>query len=103
MRRFPLETVSLSDDDIAHLARLAQLALDPVDRAKASEDLERIIAMIDAMQAVDTDGVEPLAHPLEATQRLRDDVVTEHVERDRYQAVAPLTEDGLYLVPRVIE
>ena len=95
--------MSLTDDDIVRLARLAQLALDPADRAKAIVDLERIIAMVDAMQAIDTEGVEPLAHPLDATQRLRADVVDTSHDRDRYQAIAPLTEDGLYLVPRVIE
>ena len=59
--------------------------------------------MIDAMQAVDTAGVEPLAHPLEATQRLRADVVSETNQREAYQAIAPAVENGLYLVPKVIE
>jgi aspartyl-tRNA(Asn)/glutamyl-tRNA(Gln) amidotransferase subunit C len=95
--------VALLDNDIIRLARLAQLALDPTDRAKALRDLDRIIAMIDAMQAVDTDGVEPLAHPLEATQRLRDDVVARAIDRERYQSIAPLPQHGLYLVPRVLE
>ena len=95
--------VSLNDNDIVRLARLAQLALDPADRAKAIVDLDRIIAMVDAMLIIDTDGVEPLAHPLDATQRLREDVVDASNDRDRYQAIAPLTEGGLYLGPRVIE
>mgnify|MGYP001468082052 FL=1 len=55
------------------------------------------------MQAVDTEGVEPLAHPLEATQRLRADVVSETNQREAYQAIAPAVENGLYLVPKVIE
>ncbi len=55
------------------------------------------------MQAVDTSGVEPLAHPLEATQRLRPDAVTETDHRDAYQTIAPAVEEGLYLVPKVIE
>ncbi|MDL2424813.1 Asp-tRNA(Asn)/Glu-tRNA(Gln) amidotransferase subunit GatC, partial [Pseudomonas sp. BAgro211] len=62
-----------------------------------------ILGLIDAMQAVDTHGVEPLAHPLEATQRLRADAVTEENRREAYQAIAPAVEDGLYLVPKVIE
>ena len=95
--------MSLNDDDILRLARLAQLALDPADRAKAIVDLDRIIAMVDAMQVIDTEGVEPLAHPLDATQRLRDDVVDTIIDRERYQAIAPQIEAGLYLVPRVIE
>jgi aspartyl-tRNA(Asn)/glutamyl-tRNA(Gln) amidotransferase subunit C len=101
--RNSLDFMSLNDDDISRLARLAQIALDPKDRAKAIVDLEAIITMVDAMQAIDTEGVEPLAHPLDATQRLRDDVVDEVQERDRYLALAPQTENGLYLVPRVIE
>ena len=55
------------------------------------------------MQAMDTDGVEPLSHPLEQPQRLRPDAVTESVDRERFQAIAPATADGLYLVPRVVE
>ena len=67
------------------------------------QDLDRIIAMVDQMQAVDTENVTPLAHPLDARQRLRQDEVTEEVDRDLYQRGAPATEDGLYLVPRVVE
>lgn len=89
--------------DIKHLSRLAQLALTETERSAARKDLERIITMVDQMQAMDTDGVEPLAHPLDADQRLRADAVTETVDRDLYQKGAPATRDGLYLVPRVVE
>ena len=89
--------------DTAHLCRLSQLALDPVQLEALDGDLANIVAMIDAMQAIDTEGVEPLAHPLEAQQRLRVDVVTETVDRDQFQTVAPATEQGLYVVPRVVE
>ncbi len=89
--------------EIAHLCRLAQLALTESEQAAALADLQRIIAMIDEMQAMDTDGVEPLAHPIESDQRLRPDTVSETVDRDRYQRGAPATRDGLYLVPRVVE
>ena len=61
------------------------------------------MGLIDQMQAVDTTGIEPLAHPLEASQRLRADVVTETNHREAYQSIAPAVEDGLYLVPKVIE
>ena len=88
---------------IDHLARLAALRLDGDQRPGVERDLRRIIAMVDEMQAVDTQGVEPLAHPLDATQRLRTDEATERVDRDRYQAGAPEARDGLYLVPRVVE
>lgn len=89
--------------DIAHLVRLAQLALTDSEQQTVRKDLERIIDMVDQMQAVDTEGVIPLAHPLETQQRLRSDVVTEIVDRDLYQRGAPATQDGLYLVPRVVD
>ncbi|MGI9324907.1 MAG: Asp-tRNA(Asn)/Glu-tRNA(Gln) amidotransferase subunit GatC [Pseudomonadales bacterium] len=89
--------------DTAHLCRLSQLALDPAQTAELQRDLANIVQMIDAMQAIDTDGVAPLAHPLETHQRLRADQVTESVDRSSFQAVAPETQSGLYLVPRVVE
>jgi len=89
--------------DIAHLCRLAQLALDENETRTVQGDLERIIRMVDEMQGIDTAGVEPLAHPLEGIQRLRPDEITETVDRARYQSIAPAVEDGLYLVPRVVE
>ncbi len=89
--------------DIAHLCRLAQLALDATETRVVEADLERIIGMVDQMRSVDTRGVTPLAHPLEGAQRLRADAITETVDRDRYQAIAPAVAEGLYLVPRVVE
>lgn len=93
----------MADIDIQHLANLAQLDLKSAEIAVVRQDLDRIIAMVDQMQAVDTENVKPLAHPLDARQRLRQDEVTEQVDRDLYQRGAPATEDGLYLVPRVVE
>jgi aspartyl-tRNA(Asn)/glutamyl-tRNA(Gln) amidotransferase subunit C len=89
--------------DLERLCRLAQLDLDDDARQAAERDLLRIIDMVDQMQAMDTEGVEPLSHPLEQPQRLRPDTVTETVNRERFQAIAPATADGLYLVPRVVE
>ena len=89
--------------NIHHLARLAALRLDGDERLGVERDLGRIIALVDEMQAVDTEGVDPLAHPLDATQRLRADEATEQIDRERYQAGSPEARDGLYLVPRVIE
>jgi len=89
--------------DIARLCSLARLALDARERNSVEADLDRIIAMVDAIAAVDTDDVEPLAHPLDASARLRDDRVTETIDRDTLQRSAPATRDGLYLVPRVVE
>ncbi|MEN9806224.1 MAG: hypothetical protein RL756_732 [Pseudomonadota bacterium] len=93
----------MADIDIDHLCRLARLELDTAERAAAEADLARIIAMVDQMQSVDTAGIKPLAHPLPAIQRLRADQVTETVDRSRFQGLAPAVEDGLYLVPRVVE
>ena len=88
--------------DIDHLARLAALRLDGDERLGVERDLQRIIALVDEMQAVDTEGVDPLAHPLDATQRLRADEATELIDRERYQAGAPEARDGLYFVPSVL-
>ena len=96
-------TEKTSDIDIPHLARLARLSLNSEETNAALADLNKIISMIDAMQAVDTSQVEPMANPLDASQRLRSDQVTELVDRDQFQAVAPETDGGYYLVPRVVE
>ena len=93
----------LSLDQIAKIAELARLELSPADAAAMQQQLNGILAMVDRMQAVDTKGVEPMSHPQQAMQRLRDDVVSEPDWRESYQSVAPATEDGLYLVPKVIE
>lgn len=89
--------------NVAHLQRLARLALEPAQAQAAQADLHNIVAMIDAMQAVPTDGVEPLTHPLETPARLRPDKVTEVVDREAFQSVAPAADAGFYLVPKVIE
>ncbi|HET7728937.1 MAG TPA: Asp-tRNA(Asn)/Glu-tRNA(Gln) amidotransferase subunit GatC [Usitatibacter sp.] len=93
----------LSLDQIARIAHLARLELAPAEAAAMQEQVNGILAMVDRMAAVDTEGVEPMAHPQEASQRLREDRVTEADRREAYQGVAPAVEDGLYLVPRVIE
>ena len=91
------------DADIDKLCQLAQLGLDDSVRERTHADLARMIEMIGTIAAIDTTGVAPLAHPLDAVQRLRPDAVTESVDRDAFQAIAPEARDGLYLVPRVIE
>lgn len=89
--------------NIAHLQRLARLALEPAQAQAARDDLHDIVAMIDAMQTIPTEGVEPLTHPLETPARLRPDRVTEVVDREAFQHTAPATDAGFYLVPKVIE
>ncbi len=95
--------MALERSDVEKIAHLARLGLDEADLPRTTETLNNILSLIDQMQAVDTDGIAPLAHPLEATQRLRADVVTESDQRDAYQRVAPAVDSGLYLVPKVIE
>ncbi len=95
--------MALERSDVEKIAHLARLGVNDDDIPRTTEALNSILGLVDQMQAVDTNGIEPLAHPLEATQRLRADVVTEENHRDAYQAIAPAVESGLYLVPKVIE
>jgi aspartyl-tRNA(Asn)/glutamyl-tRNA(Gln) amidotransferase subunit C len=100
--------MSLTLSDVTRIAKLAQLEMSEAQSATALDQLNGIFALAGQMQAVDTDGVAPLSHPLAAHMnnialRLREDLATEPNRRDDYQAVAPKTQDGLYLVPKVIE
>jgi aspartyl-tRNA(Asn)/glutamyl-tRNA(Gln) amidotransferase subunit C len=95
--------MSLSDDEVRRLARLARIAIRPQESEAVLERLNRVLALIEEMRRVDTSGIEPMAHPLDAAQRLRPDEVTEADRRALYQSVAPAVEGGLYLVPKVIE
>ena len=95
--------MALDRYDVEKIAHLARLGLKDADIPRTTEALNSILGLIDQMQAVDTTGIEPLAHPLEASQRLRADVVTESNHREAYQSIAPAVENGLYLVPKVIE
>ena len=99
--------MSLSNDDVLRIARLARIALDAGEAPAVVERLNSVLAMVDEMRKVDTQGIEPMAHAVdlavEAAQPMRQDEVTAPDLREAYQAVAPAVEDGLYLVPRVIE
>ncbi len=95
--------MALERSEVEKIAHLARLGLSEADLPQTTQTLNNILGLIDAMQAVNTDGIEPLAHPLEAVQRLRADEVTETNQRDAYQSIAPAVENGLYLVPKVIE
>lgn len=95
--------MSLTSDDVAKIAHLARLAVDPADTESLSRDLSNILDLVEQMRAVDTQGVLPMAHPLEMSQRLRADEVTETDQRELYQSNAPQAEAGLFLVPKVIE
>ena len=95
--------MALERSEVEKIAHLARLGLNEGDIPQTTETLNNILGLIDQMQAVDTQGIEPLAHPLEATQRLRADVVNESNHRDSNLAIAPAVVSGLYLVPKVIE
>ena len=93
----------LSLDEIRRIGDLARLELGAPELAAMQQELNGILALVDQMAAVDTEGVEPMSHPQAAMQRQREDTITEHDQRELFQAIAPQVEDGLYLVPKVIE
>jgi len=95
--------MSISSDDIQKIALLSRLEVEESNIEKLSGDINNILGLVDQLQKADTQNVAPMAHPLDAVQTLRPDVVTETDQREKYQAGAPATEDGLFLVPKVIE
>ena len=95
--------MSLTKDQVQHIASLARLKLDDAEFDDVVDKLSRIVDFVDRLQAAPTDDVLPMAHPLDMVQRLRVDQVTEQNERDELQKNAPSVENGYYLVPRVIE
>jgi len=95
--------MSLTLDDVRRIARLARLDVSAAEAEKTRDQLNGILSFIEQLQSVDTTGIEPMAHAVDVVQRLRPDAVAEVDHRDAFQAVAPETEAGLYLVPRVVE
>lgn len=95
--------MSLSLDDVRRIASLARIRVDAEETARYRVQLNGILDLIEQMQAVDTAGIEPMAHARDVHQRLREDTVTETDRRAAFQALAPQVEAGLYLVPKVIE
>ena len=95
--------MSLSHDQVLRLARLARIAIRPDEREAVLEQLNRVLGLVEEMRQVETSGVEPMAHPLDAKQRLRSDRVTEADQRELFQSIAPAVQGGVYLVPKVIE
>lgn len=95
--------MSLTRKEVEKIAHLARLELSEQEIPGYTENLSRILALVEQMNAVDTTGVEPMAHPQDTLLRLRPDAVTETDQRAEFQQVAPKTEAGLYLVPKVIE
>ena len=95
--------MSLNIADVEKIARLARLAMTPQEMQTAQAQLSNIFGLIAEMQAVNTSGISPMSHSQKLSQRLREDIVTETNQRDDFQAIAPQVENGLYLVPQVIE
>ena len=95
--------MSLNNKTVHDIARLARLEIEPSEVDKYSLELSNILDLVAQMEAVDTTDVKPMTHPFDATLRLRPDVVTEDNQRDKFQNIAPSIENGLYLVPKVID
>lgn len=89
--------------DIEKLAELARIELNEATITETTRSIAEVLALVDQLQAVNTEGVTPMAHPTDTVQRLRPDVVTETNQREAFQAIAPAVEGGLYLVPKVID
>ncbi|HWM29152.1 MAG TPA: Asp-tRNA(Asn)/Glu-tRNA(Gln) amidotransferase subunit GatC [Woeseiaceae bacterium] len=94
--------MSLTKDQVQHIALLARLKLEDAEFDDVVDKLSRIVDFVDQLQAAPTDDVVPMAHPLDMSQRLRADVVTERIDREAIQANAPAVRDGFYLVPKVL-
>ncbi|KZY31137.1 MULTISPECIES: Asp-tRNA(Asn)/Glu-tRNA(Gln) amidotransferase subunit GatC [unclassified Oleiphilus] len=95
--------MSIDPEDINKIAHLARLHIEDDKVEKISNDITNILSLVDQLQNANTEDIPPMAHPMDAVQVLRPDVVTESDKREKLQTVAPNTEDGLFLVPKVIE
>jgi len=95
--------MSLSPEQVRQVAHLARLQLNPSLTEAYATQLSNILDLVGQLSAAKTEGVGPMAHPLDMTQRLRPDAVTQSDQREAFQAIAPAVQDGLYLVPKVIE
>ena len=95
--------MSLTASDVKKIAHLARLGIEEQQIDNYAKDLSSILDLMTQMGQLNTDGVVPMAHPLDQMQRLREDAVTETDQREHFQAIAPQTEAGLYLAPKVID
>ena len=95
--------MAIEQDEIEKIAELARIRITDDQIGEVTQRITESLGMVDQLQAADTAGIEPMANPLDAIQRLRADEVTETNRRDAFQAIAPAVENGLYLVPKVIE
>ena len=95
--------MTLKKEDVRKIAQLARLQIEDDAIDQYAKDLSNVLALVEQMNEIDTSTITPMAHPLDATQRLRKDEVTESNLRDKFQSIAPDVEKGLYRVPKVIE
>ena len=95
--------MDVTEEVVRNIAELVQLQVDDADLKQLTKGMQHILALADQMQAINTEGVEPVSNPLDASQKLRPDAVTEESQRELFQSIAPATEAGLYLVPRVVD
>ncbi len=96
-------STDLNAQTVTAIAKLARLSLNDTQSVEYAQSLNKILGLMDTLKTINTEGVEPLKSPFDSPQPLREDVVSESNHREEYQAVAPATQDGLYLVPKVIE
>ncbi|MEN8711939.1 MAG: Asp-tRNA(Asn)/Glu-tRNA(Gln) amidotransferase subunit GatC [Arenicellales bacterium] len=95
--------MSINNDDVEKIAHLARLAIDPAQLETYTQTLSEILDLVEQMNEVDTDGIDAMAHPRDTELRLRADAVTERNQRDKYLKLAPASENGLFLVPKVLD
>jgi aspartyl-tRNA(Asn)/glutamyl-tRNA(Gln) amidotransferase subunit C len=95
--------MAIQQHEIEKIAELARVRIDGTEIGQVTQRITEILQMVDQLQAVQTEGIEAMANPLDAIQHLRADEVTQGNHRDAFQAIAPAVENGLYLVPRVVE
>ena len=95
--------MAINNKDVQKIAELARLELSDEQAAKFSGELASILQLVEQMKTCDTDSIDPMTHPFDAALRLREDAVTEENRRDKFQSIAPATQNGLYLVPKVID
>ena len=95
--------MDVTEEVVRNIAELVQLKVDDADLKQLAKGMLNILALADQMQTINTEGVEPVSNPLDASQKLRPDAVTEENQRELFHSLAPATEAGLYLVPRVVD
>ena len=95
--------MDVTEEVVKNIAELVQLKVGDAEIQQLTEGMQNILALAEKMQAIDTEGVEPVSNPLDASQKLRPDAITEKNQRELFQSLAPVSESGLYLVPRVVE